>query len=138
MAKKRSAKFIMQQRKNFADAKTKLVDNVKGLASDENPEPMPANVASRFNTHLKSLLAADTTKEPRAKFGSWEGKMSTALGLAPSQNESRNEGLAQGLQDGSRHVPTYLAGAADKYPEGVTPISDGLIIKAKRLGGNNE
>ena len=138
MDKKRPAKIIIQQRKNFADAKAKLVDNVKGLASDENPEPMPANVASRFNDHLKSLLAADTTKEPRAKFGSFEGKVSTFLGIAPSQTENRNDALAQGLQDGTRHVPTYLAGAADKYPEGVAHISDGLMIKAKRPGGNNE
>jgi hypothetical protein len=110
MAKKRSAKLIMQQRKNFADAKTKLVGDVKGLASDENPEPMPANVASRFNTHLKSLLATDTPKEPRAKFGSWEGKMSTALGLAPSQNENRPQHFETGATE---HLPDNVVSFAD-------------------------
>ena len=110
----------MQQRKNFAAAKSKLVDHVK----KNYVEPLKNN--------------PNEPKEPRAKLGSFEGKVSTFFGMAPSQNESRNESLAQGLQDGSRHVPTYLAGAADKYPEGVTPISDGLIIKAKRAGGNNE
>jgi len=120
MTKKRPAKLIMQQRKNFAAAKSKLVGHVK----ENYIEPFKAD--------------PNEPKEPKAPFGSFEGKLFTSLGMAPSQNESRNEGLEQGLQDGSRHVPTYLAGAADKYPEGVTPISDGLIIKAKRSGGNNE
>ena len=120
MDKKRPAKIIMQQRKNFADAKSKLVDHVK----ENYVEPLKSD--------------PNEVKEPRAKFGSFEGKVSTFLGIAPSQTENRNDALAQGLQDGARHVPTYLAGAADKYPEGVTPISDGLILKAKRSGGNNE
>ena len=120
MDKKRPAKIIMQQRKNFADAKAKLVDHVK----ENYVEPFKAD--------------PNEVKEPRAKFGSFEGKVSTFLGIAPSQTENRNDALAQGLQDGARHVPTYLAGAADKYPEGVTPISDGLMIKAKKPGGNNE
>lgn len=120
MDKKRPAKIIMQQRKNFADAKSKLVDHVK----ENYVEPLKADPSE--------------PKKPRAKFGSFEGKVSTFLGIAPSQTENRNDALAQGLQDGARHVPTYLAGAADKYPEGVTPISDGLMIKAKRSGGSNE
>jgi hypothetical protein len=120
MDKKRPAKIIMQQRKNFADAKSKLVDHVK----ENYVEPLKGD--------------PNEVKEPRAKLGSFEGKVSTFLGIAPSQTENRNDALAQGLQDGSRHVPTYLAGAADKYPEGVAHISDGLSIKAKRPGGNNE
>ena len=110
----------MQQRKNFAAAKSKLVDHVK----ENYVEPLKGD--------------PNEVKEPRAKFGSFEGKVSTFLGIAPSQTENRNDALAQGLQDGARHVPTYLAGAADKYPEGVAHISDGLMIKAKRPGGNNE
>ena len=120
MDKKRPAKIIMQQRKYFAAAKSKLVDHVK----ETYVEPFKAD--------------PNEPKEPRAPFGSFEGKVSTFLGIAPSQTENRNDALAQGLQDGSRHVPTYLAGAADKYPEGVAHISDGLMIKAKRPGGNNE
>jgi len=97
MAKKRSAKLIMQQRKNFADAKDKLVGNVKDLASDEKPEAMPPNVASRFTTHLKSLLAAD-------------GKVSTALGMAPSQNENRPMHFETGATE---HLPDNVVSFAD-------------------------
>jgi hypothetical protein len=63
VAQKRSAKLIMQQRKNIFDAKAKaeakLVDDVKGLASDAQPESMPPSAADRFDAHLNSLAASD-------------------------------------------------------------------------------
>lgn len=130
MAKKRSAKLIMQQRKNFADAKTKLVDNVKGLASDENPEPMPDSIASRFTTHLKSLLATDTPKEPRAKFGSWEGKVSTYLGLDPASNEDANIVQSPQTQSRPEHFET---GVTEHLPENVVSMAD---FMAKKKGVN--
>lgn len=39
------------------------------LASDEQPESMPADVASRFDAHLKSLVAEDATVIRSARFG---------------------------------------------------------------------
>lgn len=92
MGKKRSAKLVMQQRKNFADAKTKLVDHVK-------------------ETYIDPLKSdPNTTKEPRAKFGSWEGKVSTALGLAPSQNENRPMHFETGATE---HIPDNVVSMAD-------------------------
>jgi hypothetical protein len=73
MSKKRSAKLIMQQRKNFADAKAKIVDHVK----ENYIEPLKDDSAG--------------PKEPRAKFGSGEGKVATFLGISPSQTEDRPE-----------------------------------------------
>jgi hypothetical protein len=39
------------------------------LASDKQPESMPADVASRFDAHLKSLVAEDATVIRSARFG---------------------------------------------------------------------
>lgn len=39
------------------------------LASDKQPEAMPADVASRFDDHLKSLLAEDATVIRSTRFG---------------------------------------------------------------------
>jgi len=39
------------------------------LASDEQPEAMPADVASRFDAHLKSLIADDATVIRSNRFG---------------------------------------------------------------------
>jgi hypothetical protein len=39
------------------------------LASDKQPEPMPADVASRFDAHLKSLIADDATVVRSNRFG---------------------------------------------------------------------
>jgi hypothetical protein len=39
------------------------------LASDKQPEPMPADVASRFDAHLKSLVAEDATVIRSNRFG---------------------------------------------------------------------
>ena len=39
------------------------------LASDKQPEPMPADVASRFDAHLKSLIADDATVIRSNRFG---------------------------------------------------------------------
>ena len=61
----------MQQRANFAAAKDKLVNHVK-------------------QTYIDPLKAEPTNIEKhKSKFGDWEGKVSTALGMAPSQNENR-------------------------------------------------
>ena len=84
MAKKRSAKLIMQQRKNFADAKAKLADHVK----KNYVEPIKKDIAD--------------AKESKAEFGSWEGKISTFLGLAPSQNETRLDHFETGATE---HLP---------------------------------
>lgn len=39
------------------------------LASDKQPETMPADVASRFDAHLKSLMAEDATVVRSSRFG---------------------------------------------------------------------
>jgi hypothetical protein len=39
------------------------------LAGDKQPEPMPADVASRFDAHLKSLVAEDATVIRSNRFG---------------------------------------------------------------------
>lgn len=39
------------------------------LASDKQPEAMPADVASRFDSHLKSLMAEDATVVRSNRFG---------------------------------------------------------------------
>ena len=101
MGKKGSAKRYMQQRKNIADAKTKLVDHVK-------------------QTYIDPLKSdPNTPKEPRAEFGSWEGKVSKALGLAPSQNENR-----------PMHFET---GATEHIPDNVVSMED---FMAKKKGIN--
>ncbi len=40
-----------------------------GLASDAEPDAMPADVASRFDTHLQSLMAEDATVVRSDRFG---------------------------------------------------------------------
>jgi hypothetical protein len=98
---KLSAKNKMQQRTNFAAAKDKLVNHVK-------------------ETYIDPLKSdPDTPKEPRAEFGSWEGKVSKALGLAPSQNENR-----------PMHFET---GATEHIPDNVVSMED---FMAKKKGIN--
>jgi hypothetical protein len=125
VAKKGSAKRYMQQRINIAASMEKLAASKEKLVNYVK------------ETHIEPIKKdLDTPKEPRAKFGSMNGRLSTYLGLDEGQleSDSRNDALAQGIQDGTRHIPTYLSGAADKHPEGVTGIADGLLIKAKRTG----
>jgi len=84
VGKKRSAKIVMQQRKNFAAAKSKLVDHVK----ENYVEPLKSN--------------PNEPKEPKAKLGSFEGKVSTFFGMAPSQNENRVDHFETGATE---HLP---------------------------------
>jgi hypothetical protein len=110
--KKGSAKRYMQQRNNIHAAKNKLVNYVK----ETHIEP------------IKKDLAAP--RAPRAKFG--EGKLSTYLGLdSASLEDNRPSNLAHGMSEG-RHVPAYLADYGQAQPEGVTHISKGIHIAAKR------
>ena len=93
MAKSRPAKIIMQQRKNFAAAKSKLVDTVnKNYIDPVRRDP-------------------NTPKKPRAKFGSWEGRTSTFFGLSPSQNENREIQPVQGALD--NHIQNAQANAPE-------------------------
>ena len=78
-------------------------------------------------------------KKPRAKFGSGEGKFNTFLGIAPSQveeHQTRTEHLQHGISEGSirpdRHVPIWAENRYAEQPEGVTHISRGLDIAARK------
>jgi hypothetical protein len=113
MGKKGSAKRYMQQRKNIADAKTKLVDHVKQTYIDP----------------IKKDLAAP--KEPRAKLGSWEGKVSTYLGLDPASNEDANIVQSPQTQTRPEHFET---GVTEHLPENVVSMADFM----ERKKGINE
>lgn len=111
----------MQQRANFAAAKNKLVGHIKETYIDP----------------LKSDSNEPAT--PRAKFGSGEGKVSTFLGMAPSQNEDRPDvELVEGALDAhiraAQSTPEYQAilprsehfevGATEHLPENVVSMKD--------------
>jgi hypothetical protein len=112
MGKKGSAKRYMQQRKNIADAKTKLVDHVK-------------------QTYIDPLKSdPNTPKEPRAKFGSWEGKVSTYLGLDPASNEDASIVQSPQTQTRPEHFET---GVTEHLPDNVVSMED---FMAKKKGIN--
>jgi hypothetical protein len=100
---KLSAKNKMQQRANFAAAKNKLVGHIK-------------------ETYIDPLRAEPTNIEKhKSKFGDWEGKVSTALGMAPSQNENR---------------PPFEAEPTS--PEAVNPPEvDPSVVRSSRYGAQS-
>lgn len=112
MGKKGSAKRYMQQRKNISDAKNKLVNYVKETHIDP----------------IKKDLAAP--KEPRAKFGSWEGKVATYLGLDPASNEDANIVQSPQTQTRPEHFET---GVTEHLPENVVSMAD-FMEKKKNIG----
>ena len=121
---KPSAKTRMQQRANFAAAKDKLVGHIK-------------------ETYIDPLKAEPTNIEKhKSKFGDWEGKVSTALGLAPSQNENRpvptsptavnppeeDSSVVRSARYGAQ-TPTsrddhFTIGINENLPEGVISMKD--------------
>lgn len=112
MGKKGSAKRYMQQRKNISDAKNRLVNYVKETHIDP----------------IKKDLAAP--KEPRAKFGSWEGKVSTYLGLDPASNEDASIVQSPQTQTRPEHFET---GVTEHLPENVVSMAD-FMEKKKNIG----
>ena len=95
MGKKGSAKRYMQQRKNIFDAKAKaeakLVGDVKGLASDKQPETMPPSAADRFDAHLNSLVESDNRPQ-HFETGATEHLPDNVISFADFMEKKKNIG----------------------------------------------